>query len=92
MNEEINRIKKYLEEHTCVSLARQCSQEYIVYTYYLNYECTTIIKLIKEHFLNRDLKEEGKKKRWKIKIPVEKFLNDTIYDLITRGYKLEDWS
>ena len=27
-----------------------------------------------------------------IEIPIEKFFNDTIYDLLMRGYKLEDWN
>lgn len=90
MNEEMNRIKDYFKENRWVSLAKQCKQEYIVYSYFLNYEGTAIVRLNKQHFKNRNL-EGGKSKRRKIEIPIEKFFNDTIYDLLMRGYKLEDW-
>ena len=72
-------------------MAKQCKQEYIVYSYFLNNEGTAIVRLNKQHFKNRDL-EGGKSKRRKIEIPIEKFFNDTIYDLLMRGYKLEDWN
>lgn len=91
MNEEMNRIKDYFKEYRWVSLAKQCKQEYIVYSYFLNNEGTAIVRLNKQHFKNRDL-EGGKSKRRKIEIPIEKFFNDTIYDLLMRGYKLEDWN
>lgn len=91
MNEEMNRIKDYFKENRCVFLAKQCKQEYIIYSYFLNYEGTAIVRLNKQHFKNRDL-EGGKSKRRKIEIPIEKFFDDTIYDLLMRGYKLEDWN
>ena len=91
MNEEMNRIKDYFKEYRWVSLAKQCKQEYIVYSYFFNNEGTAIVRLNKQHFKNRDL-EGGKSKRRKIEIPIEKFFNDTIYDLLMRGYKLEDWN
>lgn len=34
----------------------------------------------------------GRVKEEKIEIPIEKFFDDTIYDLLMRGYKLEDWN
>ena len=91
MNEEMSKIKNYFKEYRWVSLVKQCKQEYIVYSYFLNYDGTSIVRLNKQHFKNRDL-EGGKSKIRKIEIPIEKFFNDTIYDLLVRGYKLEDWS
>lgn len=91
MNKEMNRIKDYLKEHGHVSLAKQCKQEYIIYSYFLNIKGKTIVRLNKHHFKNRDL-ESGKSKRRKLEIPIEKFFDDTIYDLLMRGYKLEDWN
>lgn len=38
MSEEMNKIKDYLKENGCVSLAKQCKQEYIIYSYFLNNE------------------------------------------------------
>ena len=61
MNEEMNRIKDYFKGHRCVFLAKQCKQEYIVYSYFLNYDGTAIVRLNKQHFKNRDL-ENGKSK------------------------------
>lgn len=34
MNEEMSIIKNYFKEHRGVSLAKQCKQEYIVYSYF----------------------------------------------------------
>lgn len=90
MNEEMNRIKDYFKEHKCFFLAKQCKQEYIIYSYFLNNDGTAIVMLNKQHFKNRDL-EGGKSKRREIKIPIEKFFDDTIYDLLIRGYKLEEF-
>lgn len=90
MNEEMSKIKDYFKKYRWVSLAKQCKQEYIVYSYFLNNEGTTIVRLNKQHFKNRDL-EGGKNKRRKIEIPIEKFFDDIIYDLLSRGYKMEDW-
>ena len=91
MNEEMSKIKDYFKKYRQVSLAKQCKQEYIVYSYFLNNEGTTIVRLNKQHFKNRDL-EGGKSKRRKIEIPIKKFFDDIIYDLLVRGYKLEDWT
>ena len=91
MNEEMGKIKDYFKEHRWVSLAKQCKQEYIVYSYFLNNEGTTIVRLNKQHFKNKDL-EGGKSERRKIEIPIKKFFDDTIYDLLVRGYQLEDWN
>ena len=38
MNEEMRKIKDFLKECRRVSLAKQCKQEYIVYSYFLNLE------------------------------------------------------
>ncbi len=64
MSEEMNKIKDYLKENGCVSLAKQCKQEYIIYSYFLNNESTAVIRMNKQHFKNRDL-EGGKNKRRK---------------------------
>lgn len=92
MEEEIHRIKDYFKEHGCVFLSKQCKQEYIVYCYYSNCDGTAIIRCHKQHFKNRDLEGNMKNKRRKVKISIKKFFDDTIYDLLIRGYKLEDWS
>ena len=84
-------VKDYFMEHRCVSLAKQCKQEYIVYSYFLNYRGTAVVRFNKQHFKNRDL-EGVKSKRRKVEIPIEKFFDDIIYDLLVRGYKLEDWN
>lgn len=91
MNEEMDRIKDYFKEYRCVSLAKQCKQEYIVYSYFSNNDGTAIIRLNKQHFKNRDL-ECGKSKIRKVEIPIRKFFDDIIYDLLIRGYRLEDWN
>lgn len=90
MNEKIKAVKDYLEDHRYVSLAKQCKQEYIVYSYYTNFEGNAINRVLKQYYKNRDL-EGGKTKRRKVEIPITKFLDDVIYDLLNRGYTLEDW-
>lgn len=47
MNEEMSKIKDYFKKYRWVSLAKQCKQEYIVYSYFLNNEGTTIVRLNK---------------------------------------------
>ena len=91
MSEEMSVIKDYFMENRCVSLAKQCKQEYIVYSYFLNYDGTVVVRFNKQYFKNRDL-EGGKSKRRKVEIPIERFFGDVIHDLLVRGYKLEDWS
>lgn len=44
MNEEINKIKEYFNEHRYVSVAKQCKREYIVYSYFQNYAGTAIVR------------------------------------------------
>ena len=56
----------------------------------MNYDGTAIILMDKEHYESENL-VRGKLKRRKIEIPIEKFFDDTIYNLLTRGYKLKDW-
>jgi hypothetical protein len=90
MNEKFKAIKDYFEEHGHVALAKQCKKEYIVYSYYTNFEGNVINRMLKQHFKNRDL-EVGKNKRKKVEIPIAKFFKDVIYDLLNRGYELEDW-
>lgn len=89
MNEKFKAIKDYFKEHGHVSVAKQCKKEYIIYSYYQNYEGNAITRMLKQHFKNRDLKG-GKTKRKKVEIDIKDF-DDIIYDLIKRGYELEDW-
>ena len=88
MNEKIKAIKDYFMENGCVFLAKQCNKEYILYFFSANSERNAIVRQNKQHFKNRDL-EGGKSKRKKVYIPLDKFFNDVIFDLINRGYELE---
>ena len=88
MNEEINEVKKHLLGRYTVALAKQCTQEYIVYYFYLDYNKNVINKYEKAHYQN----SEGYRKKWKdkeIEVTIQKFLDNIVYDLLNRGYKLE---
>ena len=74
-----------------VSLAKQCKQEYIIYTFYTNPKRQQIVRQTKEHFDNRELDNPGKCKKRRVEIPIDKFLNDVVYDLLNRGYELENY-
>lgn len=89
MNEKIKEIENVLMEIMNVSLAKQCKKEYIVYTFYTNTKKEMVIRQIKEHFENRNLDNPGKFKRNKVEIPIRKFLDEIVYDLLNRGYELE---
>lgn len=90
MNEKMKTIRDYFEKNGYVSLAKQCKQEYIIYSYYRNYEGNGVQRMLKQHFKNRDL-EGGKTKRRKIDFSINRFFDEVVYDLINRGYELEDW-
>ena len=65
-------------------------KKHIAYSYFQNFEGNAINRMLKQHFKNRDL-EGGKTKQKKIDIPIREFFDDIVYDLINRGYELEDW-
>ena len=88
MNEKIKAIKDYFMEHGHVNLAKQCKNEYIIYFFSANYARDTVIRQNKQHFKNRDL-EGRKSKRKEVCIPVNKFFDEVVYDLLNRGYELE---
>ena len=88
MNEKIKAIKDYFMENGCVFLAKQCKNEYIIYLFSANLERNAIVRQNKQHFKNRDL-EGGKSKRKEVYIPLNKFFNDVVFDLLKRGYDLE---
>lgn len=89
MNEKIKEIENVLMDLMNVSLAKQCKQEYIIYTFYTNPKRQQIVRQTKEHFDNRELDNPGKCKKRRVEIPIDKFLNDVVYDLLNRGYELE---
>lgn len=91
MNEKIKEIEKFLMEWMVVSLSKQCKQEYIVYTFYINTKREKVIIQIKEHFGNKELDNPGKYKKKKIEIPIDVFLNEMVYELLNKGYELETW-
>lgn len=91
MNEKIKEIEKCLMEHMQVSLAKQCKQEYVLYTFHTNTKSEKVIRQYKEHFENRELDNPGKYKRKKIDIPINVFLDEVVFDLLNRGYELESW-
>ena len=88
MNKKIKAIKDYFMENGCIHLAKQCKKEYIIYFFSANFEKDAVVRQNKQHFKNRDL-ESGKTKRKKVYIPLNKFFNDIVYDLLKRGYELE---
>lgn len=88
MNEKIKSIKDYFMENGCVHLAKQCKKEYIIYFFSANYARDTAVRQNKQHFKNRDL-EGGKSNRKKVCIPLDKFFDEVVYDLLNRGYELE---
>ena len=88
MNEKINEIKKHLMDRYCVALGKQCTKEYIVYYFYLDYNEPIVKKYEKCHYQSK----EGYRKKWKAteaKMSIQKFLDDVVYDLLNRGYELE---
>ena len=91
MNEKIKEIEKVLMDLMNVSLAKQCKHEYVIYTFYTNPNREMIIRQRKEHFANRELDNSGKYRVKKVEIPIEKFLDDVVYDLLNRGYELETY-
>ena len=91
MNEKIEAIKTELELYMQVSLAKQHTNEYIVYTFYTNVKRKTVIRQRKEHYKDRELNNPGKSKKTNVDIPIDKFLDNIVYDLLNRGYELEKW-
>lgn len=91
MNEKITLIKNELMEHKCVSLAKQCKQEYIVYTFNTNVKRENIIRFYKDHYSDKNLTKLKKNKKKLTKIPIQKFLDIVVFDLLNRGYELETW-
>lgn len=88
MSEKINEVKKHLLGRYSVALGKQCTQEYIIYYFYLDYNKNVIKKYEKVHYQS----SEGYRKKWKAtetEITIQKFLDDIVYDLLNRGYKLE---
>lgn len=87
MDKKIDKIKRHLLERYCVSLGKQCTQEYIVYYFYLDHNKSVIKRYEKVHYKNN---KGYVKKREDIetKINIQKFL-DIICDLLNRGYELE---
>ena len=72
-----------------VSLAKQCKNEYIVYTFYTELKIEDIIRETKEHFADKELNEKRKSTKKKLNILINQFLDEVIYDLLERGYELE---
>lgn len=91
IGEKLEVVKDFFNKHHHVSLAKQCKMEYIMYSFFSNCENTAITRQIKTHFKSRDL-TGGKRKIKKIEININHFFNETIYDLLTRGYELDDWN
>lgn len=89
MNRKIEEIKKVLMDLRNVSLAKQCKNEYIVYTFYADLKRENIIRETKEHFADKELNGERKSTKKKLNIPINQFLDEVIYDLLERGYELE---
>ena len=88
MNKKIKAIKDYFMKNGCVHLAKQCKKEYIIYFFSANSEGNAVVRQNKQHFKNRDL-EGGKTKRKNVYIPLNKFFDDVVFDLLNRGYALE---
>ena len=88
MNEKIKAINDYFMKNGCVHLAKQCKKEYIIYFFSANSERNAVICQNKQHFKNRDLEGGGKTKRKKVYIPLNKFFDDVVFDLLNRGYEL----
>ena len=91
MNEKIKEVENVLMELMNVSLSKQCKKEFIVYTFYTNSKREKIIRQTKEHFADRDLNDAGKFKRKIVEIPIKKFLDNIVFDLLNRGYTLETY-
>ena len=83
-------VAKYFQQSIFQKKLKYILRKKIVYSYYTNFEGNAINRMLKQHSKNRDL-EGGKTKRRKVEIPIAKFLEDVIYDLLNRGYTLEDW-
>ena len=91
MGEKIKAIKDYFIKYGHVSVSKQCTKEYIVYSFYSNYERNLITRQLKRHFKSKDLDGGKTKHRKRVQITFNKFFDDIIYDLVSRGYELEDW-
>lgn len=88
MNEKIKAIKKYFMKNGNVFLAKQCKKEYIIYFFSANFERNAVVRQNKQHFKSRELDEEKSKKK-NVYIPLDTFFDETVLDLLNRGYELE---
>lgn len=91
MKEKIKEIENVLNRNMIVALSKQCKKEIVIYTFYYNPRKEIITHQIKEHFADKELNNSGKRKRKKVEIPIKKFLDDIVYDLLNRGYTLETY-
>ena len=90
MNEKIEKVENILKEHDHVSFVKQCKEEYITYSYFINFDRDKIIMELKVHFKNKELEKSRNVKNRKMNMSIDWFLNDKVYDLINRGYDIED--
>ena len=88
MKRQLRTLKQYLRQNGSLAVAKRCKCEYIVYTYYLSKDGSTIVRMKKEYFIDRILREE-KTTRKIVRMPINSFVNDTVDDLLNRGYSLK---
>ena len=90
MNEKIEKVESILKEQDYVSFVKQCKEEYIRYTYLTNFDKDKITIELKTHFKNKELENPRNVKNRKLNMSIDWFLNHKVYDLINRGYDIED--
>ncbi len=91
MNEKIKEIENVLNKNMIVALSKQCNSELIIYTFYSDPRKQIITRQINEHFTDKTLNNIIKKKNVRVEIPIKKFLDEIVYDLLNRGYALETY-
>ena len=89
MNEKIYAVKNHLMNNKFVALSKQCKKEFIVYCFYLDATGNMIHLQKKTHYANRDLSGGKNRKLRRVEISLRDFLDNTVYDLINRGYELD---
>ena len=88
IREKLYKIKTILLERYFVTLGKQCTGEYIIYTFYFDRNKNYIVKYQKAHYQSK----EGYRKKWRmydVQMPVNEFVANTALDLLNRGYELE---
>lgn len=81
---------RMLAEKKCVSLEKQCKQEYIVIKFVAHPKGDIVMYMQKEHYdLERKVLRKTKNTPFDLK-SIADVVDDAIYDLVLRGYEIAE--